>query len=663
MSDSSQRVATLPPEQEAIRAKCFHPSGAFEEFKEEDIEQSIPERFEQIVEKYPSRIAVKTKDHQITYDALNRAANRLARAILAARGKSHEPVVLILEHGLLPILANLAVLKAGKMSLQLDLSAPRATIAHILEDSQAALVVTHSKNASMAGEWLAGKKATIHLDELDSNLSDQNLGLVTPPDSYAYVRYTSGSTGQSKGAVKTHRNVLHAVMVATNNFHLCIDDHVSHLGREALGKHVLEALLNGAALYPMDIKEKGMAQLADWLIQEGITSYQSFPTAFRHFASTLTGQEVFPSLRLIRLEGEPLNQGDVALYKKHFSGECLLVNSYSSAETGTVCVYFVDKSFAPAGPHVPVGYPVAGAQVVLLDDSNKPVGFNQPGEIVVRSRFLSSGYWQRSETTREKFRSTPDGGGEEQVYLTGDVGQLSEDGCLQHLGRKDFMVKIRGFRVDIVEVESILADHPGVKQAAVIAREDPSSGDMRVIAYVAPNSEALPTGRRLRDFLQEKLPEYMIPSSFVVLDQLPLTSTGKVDRCALPAPGTGRPATDNPYAAPRTPLEEQVGQIWAHVLSLDQVGIHDNFFDLGGHSLAATRVVSRVIKQFQTEVPLQVLFHSPTVADMAAVIAEHQAKKLGDNEIEVILAELESLTDEEAKLLVAGAAETRHRRD
>jgi acyl-coenzyme A synthetase/AMP-(fatty) acid ligase/acyl carrier protein len=503
----------------------------------------------------------------------------------------------------------------------------------------------------MVGEWLAGKKAAINLDEVDSNLSDQNLGLVTPPHSYAYVRYTSGSTGQAKGAVKTHRQVLHTVMVSTNNLRLCIDDRISHLGRESLGKHVLEALLNGAALYPMDIKEKGMMHLAAWLIHEGITSYQSFPTAFRHFASTLTGQEYFPSLRLIRLEGESLNQRDVALYKKHFSAECLLVNSYSSAETGTVCLYLVDKSFDAASPHVPVGYPVEGTQVVLLDDSGKPVGFSQPGEIVIKSRFLSSGYWQRLETTGEKFRSTPDGG-EERIYLTGDLGRKSEDGCLELLGRKDSQVKIRSFRVDIGEVEAVLADHPGIREAVVIADID-RWDNARLVAYLVPRSRASPTISSLRDFLKEKLPDYMIPSMFVALTEFPLTATGKVDRRALPESGNSRPAMDTPCVAPRTPIEQQVEQIWAETLSLDRVGIHDNFFDLGGHSLAATRVVFQVLNRFQLEMPLESLFVAPTVAEMSAVIEAHQGKKVGEANLERMVAELELLSEDEARRLIA----------
>lgn len=647
MGNLSAPLIDLPQEQRAIQARCFHPSNVFVMFEKNDIERSIPDRFEQIALKYPDRLAVKTKSEQVSYDALNRAANRLAHAIMACREEGQEPVALFVKHGIPLIIANLAVLKAGKISLGVDPSAPRSRTAHLLEDSQAALILADSHNDSMAREWAKSERRLINMDELDSNLSDENLELCIPSDAYAYIRYTSGSTGQAKGGVKTHCHVLHAVMNFTNYFHICADDRLAFLSRDSLGKHVFEALLNGAALCPADPKEEGLLNLADWLTQEEITIYKSFPTAFRHFVSTLSGRENFPKLRLIRLEGEPLYKRDVELYKKHFSSECLFVNSFSSTETGPICLYFVDKNTNIAGSRVPVGYPVEGMEVLLLDELGKNVGFNQPGEIAVKSRFLSSGYWQRPELSREKFQLVPDGG-EERVYLTGDLGQMTEDGCLELLGRKDFQVKIRSFRVDVGEVEAMLADHPGVKEAAVIAKED-RSGNARLVAYLVPSSHPAPTVSSLRNFLKEKLPDYMIPSAFMNLDEIPLTATGKVNRRELPDTGNTRPELDTFYVPPRTPVEEKVAEIWAEVLSLDRVGIHDNFFDLGGHSLAATRVVSRVINFLQVGLPVQSLLDAPTVADMAATILQAKVKEIGQEDLASILAELEALSDEEAQ--------------
>jgi amino acid adenylation domain-containing protein len=647
MTENPKIGTALPLEQEAIRAKCFHPTGTFVRFEKEDIEQSISDRFEKIVRIYPDHVAVKTKTLRVTYDELNRAANRLAHAILARRQQQQEPVAVFLRQGVSLIVATLAVLKAGKIFLRVQPSASRDRTIHILEDSQAPLILTDLEHRSLAQELTNDRRHLINLDDLDGKLSDANPGLPIPPDAYAYIVYTSGSTGQAKGSVKSHRSVLHGVMDFANSYHLCPDDRVA-IGHSAVARHLFNTLLNGATQCPLNIEEKeGLLQLADWLIEEEITIFISVPTAFRQLVNTLSSGVSFPKMRVIRLGGEPLYKRDVELYKEHFSSECLLVNSYSSAETGPICLYFIDKETEITDSRVPVGYPVEGMEVLLLDDLDSQAGVNQSGEIVVKSRFLSSGYWQKGELTEEKFLFVPDQG-EERIYRTGDVGRVLPDGCLECLGRKDSRVKIRGFRVDIVAVEATLADHPQVREAAVVARRSQTS-DTRLIGYLVPSANPPPTANSLRGFMAARLPDYMVPSTFVILDQIPQTATGKIDRRALPDPGKSRPDLDTPYAAPRTPVEAELAQIWSEVLSVDPLGIYDNFFDLGGHSLAATRVVSQVIKKFQLEIPLRSLFESPTVAEMAGVITQSQANKLDEVDLNRILAELEALPDDEGK--------------
>jgi acyl-coenzyme A synthetase/AMP-(fatty) acid ligase/acyl carrier protein len=542
-------------------------------------------------------------------------------------------------------------LKAGKFSLGLDPSASPTRRSHLLSDSQAALVVTDLETDHVARHWI-NREQLINMDEPASTPSEGNLGLSISPGAYSYLRYTSGSTGQAKGGLKTHRHVLHAVMNATNYFHIGAADRSMLLSRDSsFGKYAFEVLLNGTALCPFYIEEEGLAELANWLIQEQITIYYSFPTAFRHFLSALPDRRNFCNLRLIRLEGEPVYKSDVELYRKHFSSDCLLVNSFSSTETGPMCLYFIDKNTEVNGTCVPAGYPVDGMHVLLLDDHGKELGLNQSGEIAVRSRFLSSGYWRRPEQTREKFFSEPQTE-EERVHLTGDLGKISENGCLELFGRKDFQVKIRSFRVDVGEVEAVLAVHPGVKEITVVGKKDQSE-NTRLIAYMVPHSYPAPTISSLRDFLKARLPDYMIPAAFVTLDKLPLLSTGKVDRSALPNPGNGRPELDTPYVAPRTEIEKQLWRIWTEVLGLGQLGVHDSFFDLGGDSLAAARVVSQVIKTFQLELPLKALFESPTVANMALVITQNQAKNVGEEELARMLREVEAISEDEARDILA----------
>jgi acyl carrier protein len=349
---------------------------------------------------------------------------------------------------------------------------------------------------------------------------------------------------------------------------------------------------------------------------------------------------------LIYLAGEPVYKRDVELYREHFSEECIFVNRLGTGEALTFRWYFIDKKTPIKGTHVPVGYAVPDKEVVLLGDVQQGTDGSRIGEIAVKSEYLSPGYWKRVDLTQAVFFPDLDGGNR-RIYRTGDIGRMLPDGCLVHLGRKDFQVKIRGYRIEIAEIEMALLDHVGIKEAVVRLWES-RPGDQRLAAYFVTAGQQAPTVTELHRFLAESLPNYMIPSVFVMLDHLPLTPNGKLNRRELPAPDRSRPVLDNPYVAPRSPAEEQLAEIWAHVLGLDKVGIYDNFFELGGHSLLATQVISRVINTFRVKVPLRSLFQAPTVADMAVVIVLNQAEKAESKDIDRMLAELEVLSDEEA---------------
>lgn len=331
--------------QEAIRAKGFHPTGTFIEFKKQDIEQSIPNRFEQQVAKYPHRLAVKTISHQLTYNELNKAANRVARAILAQRGEGEEPIVLLLESDAPMIAAILGVLKAGKICVPLDPSFPHARLAYILEDSQTGLIVTTNKNHRLVKELGKDEIVLGTIDKLDAGFSHENIGLPILPDALVYLFYTSGSTGQPKGVVHNHRNILHLIMRHTNSLHICADDRLLLLSPYSLAgiTDIFRALLNGTALFPFDLKAEGIANLANWLIQEEITICHPVPTVFRYFVDTLSGKEEFPKLRVIHLGGEPVFHRDVKLYKKHFSTDCILLNNLGATELSSYRQYFMNK--------------------------------------------------------------------------------------------------------------------------------------------------------------------------------------------------------------------------------------------------------------------------------------------------------------------------------
>ena len=438
--------SALPQQQLDIRAKCFHPSGAFVEFKREEIEQSISDRFEQQVNKYPDRLAIKAGSCELTYDELNKTSNRVARAILSLRGTSDEPVPLLMENGPTLISAILGVLKAGKFYATLDPQYPRQRLSYMLEDSQAGFFITDTQNLPLASSWAQEGLQPLNVDELDTALSTDNVRLSISPDAYASIFYTSGSTGQPKGVLQNQRSMLHQISNHTNNRQICKYDRLTLLSScsySASIKDIFGALLNGAALLPFDLRTEGVSHLANWLAEEEITIYRSVPSVFRHFASVLTAEGKFPKLRLIHLGGEAFYKKDLEKYRDCFSPPCIFVSNMGCTEMGPARDYFIDRQSQVTGSVVPAGYAVEGVEVQLLDSGGQQLGFDSVGEIAFRSRYLSPGYWRRPELTKAAFLPDPEGG-DERVYRTGDLGHMSPDGCLIHLGRKDFQVKIRG---------------------------------------------------------------------------------------------------------------------------------------------------------------------------------------------------------------------------
>ena len=611
----------------------------------------IPDRFEVIARNYPNRLAVKTTKEELTYDELNKAANRVANAILQQCGEKEQPVALLLEHGAHMIVSILGVLKAGKIYVPLNPSDPSARIIETLQDSRAGLMVTNNLNVSVIEDSKESAYPRINLDCVDDSLSTENPGLSLPPKTLASILYTSGSTGRPKGVVGNHCGVLHRVMIYTDAFNICANDRLTLLHHCSVGAaetHLFCSLLNGAALYPFDLKKAALDALADLLIGERITIFHSGVNVYRELLHVLNREKRFPDLRMIKLGSDQITKKDVQLYREHFDPNCILVNALSMSEAGTVSWFVINKETRINDDRVPVGYPVEEKEILLLDETGEEIGYNRTGEIAIKSQYLSPGYWRRPELTKSKFLPDPNGG-DNRTFLTGDLGRILSDGCLLHLGRKDFRVKIRGHTIEPAEVEIALLESCAVKEVAVVAREtiaiaedapdDKSESDSiepeiqnlnsekRLVAYIVPKHETAPTINDLRNFLREKLPDYMIPSAFVMLDAMPLTPNGKVDRKALREPENNRPELSVSYVAPKTSAEKKLARIWAEVLSVDQVGIHDNFFDLGGHSLAGAAIISRAKEMFGIELSVGDLLRSPTVAEMSGIVSRQVLTK------------------------------------
>ena len=596
---------------------------SFTEFRKEAIEQPLAAGFERQVLHNPDRPAVITAGEALTYNDLNRIANRIAHAILERCGKGQQPVTIIVANDTTAIAGILGILKAGKICVPVDAGLPATRAKSIIIDSHASAIVTGSKNVPMAQALGSGTHEIINLNDVRPDMPDHNPSVSIAPTDVAHIIYTSGSTSEPKGVIDIHRNVLHHVMVVTNSSRYCMGDRMTLLrAPSSTGglANVYSALLNGACLFPFDVQNKGVAQLASWLIAQDISVYHSSATVFRHFVQTLENNGEFPHLRLIRLGSEQVTKNEFQRFQERFSPECILVNALSCTEAITFCQNFLNRNSIVVGEVVPVGYAVPDMEVLLLDDAREVVESGEAGEIAIRSEFLSPGYWRNPELTRKVFLQRVGDHGH-RVYLTGDMGRMNADGGLEHIGRKDFQIKVRGHRVNSDEIEIMLLTVPCIKEVAVVARQS-IAGDRRLIAYLVFKSKLSATVSQLRDSLSEKLPMYMIPSTFVVLDALPLTSNGKIDRRALPEPPVSRPELDIPFVVPRTIIEETISRIWSEVLEVDRCGVDDNFFDLGGDSLLAGRIVARVNRHFHANIAVSDFFESATVGKLSRVVTE-----------------------------------------
>jgi acyl-coenzyme A synthetase/AMP-(fatty) acid ligase/aminoglycoside N3'-acetyltransferase/acyl carrier protein len=462
----------------------------------------------------------------------------------------------------------------------------------------------------------------LNVDEIKSKQIFENPDLSISPDRLAFIIYTSGTTGRPKGVTQNHRNILHMVMNDTNSLGICLEDReISLTSPAGIGAIwiILRTLLNGAAVFPFEIKAEGIGKLTEWLITEKITILNAL-AILRQFSTILTENHKFPDIRLVGIGGDTVYKKDIELYNRHFSQASILFIGLGTTETGNLVQYFIDQETEITGNIVPVGYQSPGMEIILSDDSGKKPGGDCTGEILVKSRYLSPGYWRMSELSKAKFLRDPEGG-DKRIYFTGDIGRMRPDGCLFHLGRKDFQVKVRGYRVEIVEVVNALLGLENIKEAVVIDRED-SIGEKTLIAYLVSDTQLAPSTSSLRSALSQKLPDYMIPATFVMLDALPLNPNGKVDRKALPAPDQIRSELAEGFVAPRDDLELQLIKTWEKILGVNPIGVTDNFFELGGQSLTALRLFVQIEKILGKNLPLATLFEAPTVEQLAGILRE-----------------------------------------
>ncbi|MEK6283639.1 MAG: amino acid adenylation domain-containing protein [Acidobacteriota bacterium] len=619
-------------EQRPNQNSLTRPTNPFVAFANEAIEQTIQERFEKQVRSYPGNIAIKIRKESWTYKELNHKANQIARTILAASGGGEQRIALLLNHDAPMVAGILGVLKAGKTYVPLDAAYPEQRLIEVLKDSEAAGLLTDDANLLFAEALIKEGLPIINLDRINSRTLGDNLQVQGAPDSLAYILYTSGSTGQPKGVMQNHRNVLHHIRTYTNNLHISGTDKVTLFSSYAFDAAVMDifgAVLNGATLCPIDLRTEDLNMLSARLNEEEITIYHSTPTVYRYFVNTLRDQETCPSIRLVVLGGEEVQKRDFELYRQHFSPLCLFVNGLGPTESTVSLQYFVNQQTEITHDTVPVGHAVENTEVSLFNEAGEQVAIYGVGEIVVKSPHVALGYWRRPELSQTAFLSAS-ADGHWRSYRTGDLGRWQANGTIEYVGRRDDQVKIRGHRVELGEVEAALRTCRGISECVVVMQSGQNGSGERLVAYVVMGElEKEGSVSEWRQELEERLPQYMVPSVFMVIDRMPLTASGKVDRRALPEVEASRAELGREYEAARTETEETLVSIWTEVLNVERVGIHDNFFELGGHSLLATRMVSLVRESFSLELSLRSLFESPTVAGLGARVERMLAAEEG----------------------------------
>ncbi len=574
-------------------------------------EQCIHQLFEAQVEKTPDAVAVVFENQQLTYQALNARANQLAHYLQTLGVKPETLVSICLERSLEMVIGLLGILKAGGAYLPLDPVYPAVRLAFMLEDTQVPVLLTQT---SLIDKLPNTTAQVVFLDaeaEALSQLNSDNPVSGVTPSHLAYVIYTSGSTGKPKGVLIAHQGLCNLAQAQIQLFEVQLDSRIlqfASLSFDVAISDIVMALCSGATLCLVtQYSIMSPSELVQILGNQSITHLE-IPASV---LGTLFFEEL-PSLQTLIVGGETGSPSIVAQWSKgrHF------FNAYGPTE-GTVCATVFENT-AGSSSTLPIGRPIANIQTYILDHYLQPVPIGIQGELHVGGVGLARGYLNRPDLTQEKFIPNPfSADSEARLYKTGDLVRYLPDGNIEYLGRIDNQVKIRGFRIERGEIEAVLAQFPRVRENVVIVQEA-SKTDKRLVACIVANEGQVIDNTELREFLAERLPNYMVPSAFVNLDAIPLTPNGKVDRRALSQLSVDSyQLSEKTFVAPRTPEEKQLADIWAELLKVERVGIHDNFFELGGHSLLVPQIVYRVRDTFSVGLPIPYLFKSPTVAGLA----------------------------------------------
>ncbi|MDB6019201.1 MAG: Glutamate-semialdehyde aminotransferase [Pedosphaera sp.] len=585
----------------------------------------IHEVFEEQAARTPDAEALVFEGRKLTYQQLNQRANHLAHQLREHDVGPETLVAICAERSLEMVVGLLAILKAGGAYVPLDPAYPSERLAFMLQDTQAPVLLTQQH---LAANLPPHQATVIYLDTHQTQSSSTLLASESPrsgatADNLAYVMYTSGSTGKPKGTTIPHRGVVRLVK-ETNYANFGREEVFLQFAPISFDASTLEIwgpLLNGGRLVIMPPGTPSMETLGRVVREQKVTTLWLTAGLFRVMVDNRVAD--LKPLRQLLAGGDVLPAAQVRKALQELPG-CRLINGYGPTENTTfTCCHTISEADLK-GNSIPIGRPIANTQVYILDRHLHPVPVGAPGELFVGGDGLARGYLNRPELTAEKFVRSPFSSDPDvRLYRTGDLCRYLPDGRIEFLGRIDQQVKIRGFRIELEEIEAVLGQHPAVREVLVMARED-VPGEKFLAAYLAARTPAKPTAEELRGYLKTRLPDYMVPTSFVVMDSLPLTLNGKVDKRILPVPDQARSSRTGDYVPPSTPIEEVLAGIWAELLHMEKVGMHDNFFELGGNSLLSIQIIDRINKAGLNFTPGQ-FFQHQTIAELAKVVNTSQA--------------------------------------
>lgn len=571
--------------------------------------------FQEQADKHPEKAAVKTKDVELTYDQLDRLSNIVANNILLQLRNNENRglrAVLLFEHGIGMIVGTLGALKADVVYIPFDPSYPEKRLQYMLDHSEAEIIITNDNNCGLAEKLAVQAKRSIWMLNIDQPavMSEKEIEREANVNGLVYILYTSGSTGTPKGVMQNSKNILHFVRNYIEKLDIGTDDRLtlfSAFSHDAAVIDIYSGLLSGATLYPLNVRQQTkISDLYGWLKDEKITIWHSVPTLYRYFINELCKEDPL-ELRCVVLGGERVVEKDVTSFKKWFKNSTL-INLYGQSESSYNSSQIINDMADFDG--INLGDPIRDTSVLIVNDKGHIAAPFSAGEIVVASEYLALGYWKDKEKTEKVFKNHNELG---RIYKTGDLGRFNEAGAIEYLGRKDFQIKVRGYRVEIEEVENCLLKHPAIKDAAVVSNED-ESGSVYLSAYFTSAEEL--GGEDVRAYIANELPYYMVPSFCTRIDQLPITPTGKTDRKALIQISENN-NREKAYESPRNELEYKLVGLWENILHVDRIGINDNFFELGGHSLKAASLSTAIQKELNYEISLKEIFKIQTIKGLS----------------------------------------------